>query len=283
MNENAYPFRVGNHDCMALRDSAEPVDVRELIPDVDDSIVAEAFARRGWSTATISFDFLGLFVRCGTEQIVVDPGWGPCTDRLESRFDANLRATGVKPEDVTLVILTHLDLDHAGGVLDARGDLAFPHARHVMAEEALTGYTSDRIQAVLAPSDAAAYRRMASLLCGRTLLTLGETEIVPGVRSIPAPGHRLGHMAVEFISRGKTLLHLADTVLHPIVVEHPDWRTGYDSVQETIRATRRRLFERAAASRALVFFSHAPFPGLGHIASEGSAWRWSPLQTGLRN
>ncbi len=283
MNENAYPFRVGNHDCMAVRDSAEPVDVRELIPDVDDSIVAEAFARRGWSTATISFDFLGLFVRCGTEQIVVDPGWGPCTDRLESRFDANLRAAGVRPEDVSFVILTHLDLDHAGGALDARGNLAFPNARYVVAQEALTGYTSDRIQAMLTPADAAIYRKMASLLSGHALLTQGETEILPGVRSIPAPGHRLGHMAVEFTSHGETLLHLADTVLHPMVIEHPDWRTGYDSVQETIRATRRRLFERAAARRALVFFSHVPFPGLGRIASEGSGWRWSPLQTSPRN
>jgi glyoxylase-like metal-dependent hydrolase (beta-lactamase superfamily II) len=277
MNENAYPFRVGDLDCIAVRDSAEPSDVRDLIPDIDDPVVAEAFARRGWSTGTISYDFLGLYVRSGTDQVVVDPGWGPCTDRLESRFAANLRATGVKPEDVTLVILTHLDLDHAGGVLDARGDLAFPRARHVMAEEALTGYTSDRIQAMLTPSDAAAYRKMASLLNGRTLLTQGETEILPGIRSIPAPGHRLGHMAVEFVSRGETLLHLADTVLHPAIVEHPDWRTGYDSVQETIRATRHRLFDRAVASKALVFFSHTPFPGLGYIRHEGTGWRWEPL------
>lgn len=277
MSKDVYPFRVGATECIAVRDSAEPVPVKELVLDVDDPAVAAAFARRGWPTGEIEFDFLGLFVRFGHHHIVIDPGWGPCSDKHESRFLHNLCQAGVSPQDVTLVVLTHLDLDHAGGVLNERGGLAFPNARHVMAEDVLTWYTSDRTQALLTPPDAAAYRQMASLLDGRTLLTQGETEILPGIRAIPAPGHRLGHTAIEIVSSGETLLHLADTVLHPIVVEHPDWRTGYDSSQDVIRATRRRLFDRAAQSEALVFLSHVPFPGLGRIASEDSAWRWEPL------
>ncbi len=215
MGENAYRFRVGSLDCIAVRDCFEPGVVKELIPDVDDPAIAEALAHRGWPTGEIQFDFLGLHAQFGRHSIVIDPCWGPCSDTLESRFLPNLREAGVAPDEVTLVILTHLDLDHAGGVLDGRGGLAFPNARHVMAEEALTGYVSDRIQAMLTPSDAAAYREMATLLSGRTLLTQGETEVLPGVRVLPAPGHRLGHLAVELVSDGQTLLHLADTVLHP--------------------------------------------------------------------
>ena len=274
MNKDVTPFRVGDLECLAIRDSAERYSVKEFVPDVEDPAVAAAFADRGWSTGEIEFDFLGLFVRFGRHRIVIDPGWGPCSDKLESRFLHNLCQAGVSPQDVTLVVLTHLDLDHAGGVFDGRRGLAFPNARHVMAEEALTGYVSDRIQAMLTPADAAAYREMAALLAGRTFLTQGETEILPGVRAIPAPGHRLGHTAIEIVSDGETLLHLADTVLHPMIVEHPDWRTGYDSSQDAIRATRRCLFDRAAQSEALVFLSHAPFPGLGRIVPEGSAWRW---------
>ncbi len=277
MGENAHRFRVGNLECIAVRDSIEPGVVRELIPDIDDPAVAQVFARRGWPTGDISFDFLALFVRSGQHRIVIDVGWGPCSDQHESRFLQILGEAGVMPEEVTQVILTHLDLDHAGGILDGQGGLAFPNARHVMAEEVLTAYTSDRIQALLTPSDAAAYREMATLLSGRTLLTQGDTEVLPGIRVLPAPGHRIGHVAVELVSGGHTLLHLADTVLHPAVIEHPDWRTGFDSVQETIRATRHRLFDRAAKSNALVFFSHTPFPGLGSIRREGTDWRWEPL------
>ncbi len=283
MTESAYRFRVGDFECIAIRDADEKFHVRELLPDVDDPQVREALALRGWSTEEISYDFLGLFVRAGDDAIVVDPGWGPCTDRLESRFVPTLRQAGIEPDRVDFVILTHLDLDHAGGVIAPDGGLAFPNARHVMAEEAWAGYRSERILAMCSPADAESYRTLARLLEGRALLTRDETEVVTGVRTVPAPGHRLGHMAVEFVSRGETLLHLADTVLHPIVVEHPTWRTGYDSSQEKIRDTRRRLFDRAARSGALVFFSHAPFPGLGHIAPEGSGWRWFPSQTGPRN
>jgi glyoxylase-like metal-dependent hydrolase (beta-lactamase superfamily II) len=279
MGENAHRFRVGHLDCIAVRDSIELGVVKELIPDIDDPAVKQAFARHGWPTGDISFDFLALFVRSGQHRIVIDAGWGSCSDQHESRFLQTLGEAGIAPEEVTQVILTHLDLDHAGGVLDGRGGLAFPNARHVMAEEALTGYTSDRIQAMLTPSDAAAYREMATLLSGRTLLTQGETEVLPNVRVVPAPGHRLGHVVIELVSDGQTLLHLADTALHPAVIEHPDWKTGYDSVQETIRATRHRLFDRAATTDALVFLSHAPFPGLGHIVREGSAWRWVPLDS----
>jgi glyoxylase-like metal-dependent hydrolase (beta-lactamase superfamily II) len=279
MNKDVYAFRVGDLECLAIRDSAERYSVREFVPDVEDPAVAATFADRGWSTGEIEYDFLGLFARFGQHQIVIDPGWGPCSDKLESRFLHNLCQAGVSPQDVTLVVLTHLDLDHAGGVLDGRRGLAFPNARHVMAEEALTGYVSDRIQAMLTPADAAAYREMAALLAGRTLLTQGETEILQGMRVLPAPGHRLGHMVVELVSDGHTLLHLADTVLHPAIVEHPDWRTGYDSVQEKIRATRHCLFARAADTSALVFFSHTPFPGLGRIAREGDGWRWAPLDS----
>jgi glyoxylase-like metal-dependent hydrolase (beta-lactamase superfamily II) len=279
MNKDVYQFHVGKLDCIAVRDCAEPVLVRELIPDADDPAIAQALADRGWSTGEIEFDFLGLFLRFGQHHIVIDPGWGPCSDKHESRFLHNLSHAGVSPQDVTLVVLTHLDLDHAGGILDGRGGMAFPNARHVMAEETLVGYTSDRIQAMLTPADATAYREMATLLAGRTFLTKGETDILPGMRVLPAPGHRLGHMIVEFVSDGHTLLHLADTVLHPAIIEHPDWKTGYDSIQDTTRATRHRLFARAADANALVFFSHTPFPGLGRIARDGSAWRWEPLRT----
>lgn len=277
MRVNAYPFCVGDFAMVAIRDSAEPAHVRDLLPDVDDPAVQEAFARRGWPAGEIAYDFLGLFVRAHDDAIVIDPGWGPCTDRLETRFLTTLQQCGVDPDEITLVILTHLDLDHAGGIFAPEGGLAFPNARHAMAEEAWLGYGSERILAQCDPADAEWYRRLARLLEGRVLLTRGETEIAGGVRTVPAPGHRLGHTAVEFASRGQTLLHLADTVLHPIVVEHPDWRTAYDASQEKIRATRRQLFDRAARSDALVFLSHAPFPGLGRIESAGGAWRWSPL------
>jgi glyoxylase-like metal-dependent hydrolase (beta-lactamase superfamily II) len=280
MSQDVYRFAVGNLDCIAVRDASEVAPVRDLVLDIDDPAVAKAFAARGWSTGDVPYDFLALFVRAGRALLAIDVGWGASADHIQGRFAETLAEVGVAPGDVTYVILTHLDDDHAGGVLDPRGELAFPGASHVIDADAWDWYTAERNLAAMPRAAAALYGAMKVALESHVQLTQGETEIIPGVRTIPAPGHRLGHVAVELVSEGKTLLHLADTVLHPIVVEHPEWRTGYDSSQEKIRETRRRLFDRAAKSDALVFLSHAPFPGLGHITREGAAWRWRPLDDG---
>ncbi len=277
MSQDVYRFAVGSLDCIAVRDATELSPVSDLVPDVVRLEVADQFRRRGWSTGEIPFDFLALLVRAGRELLAIDVGWGTSADHIRGRFAEALAEVGVAPSDVTCVVLTHLDDDHAGGVLDPRGALAFPNARHVIDADAWAWYTAEENLAAMPPAAAALYGAMKRTLEGHVQLTRGETEILPGIRLLPAPGHRLGHMAVELVSDGGTLLHLADTVLHPIVVEHPGWRTGFDTAQEAIRATRRRLFDRAATSEALVFFSHAPFPGLGRIRKEGSEWRWEPL------
>lgn len=278
MAGNAYRIRVGDLECIAIRDASEISAVRDLVPDIDDPAVAKAFAARGWTTGDVSFDYLALLVRTGTAHLAIDAGWGVAADHITGRFAEALVALDIAPDSLTHVILTHLDDDHAGGILDPRGQRAFPNATHVIDAEAWAWYTADKNLAWMPQAAAALYGAMKKALEGHLLLTHGETEILPNVRAIPAPGHRLGHMGVELRSRGETLLHLADTALHPIIVEHPDWKTGWDSSQETIRATRHRLFARAAEARALVFLSHAPFPGLGRIHREGSAWRWEPIE-----
>jgi hypothetical protein len=67
---------------------------------------------------------------------------------------------------------------------------------------------------------------------------------------------------------------MADTVLHPMHLEHPAWRTIFDLNQDDAATTRRRLLDRAAADKLSVLAYHFPFPGLGHVTSTGSAWRW---------
>ena len=101
-----------------------------------------------------------------------------------------------------------------------------------------------------------------------------ETEIVPGIRSIAAPGHTPGHMALSISSGGEQLLHLVDTVVHPIHLERPDWLVATDLLPEQTVATRRRLLDLAATEKVLVFVFHFPFPGLGHVVQSGSGWEW---------
>jgi glyoxylase-like metal-dependent hydrolase (beta-lactamase superfamily II) len=110
-------------------------------------------------------------------------------------------------------------------------------------------------------------------------LVENEVEVSPGIRLIPAPGHAPGQLAVMVSSEDTQLLHLSDTVLHPLQVEHPDWWSAVDFDVEKVVATRQRLLAEAAEERALVFAMHfEPFPSLGYVIREGSRWQWQQAE-----
>jgi glyoxylase-like metal-dependent hydrolase (beta-lactamase superfamily II) len=106
-----------------------------------------------------------------------------------------------------------------------------------------------------------------------------ETEIIPGIHAVAAPGHTPGHMAVAISSGGETLIYSADAAIHPIHVECPGWCAIVDFSPEQAVTTRHRLLDRAARENALVLAFHFPFPGLGHVIQKGKAWQWQAIET----
>jgi len=107
-----------------------------------------------------------------------------------------------------------------------------------------------------------------------------DSDIVPGIGAIRAPGHTPGHMVVVVCSHGERLLYASDTVLHPLHLEHVDWLPIYDIIPEQAAASKCRIFGRASEERALVMGQHfAPFPSLGHVVRAGEGWQWRPIET----
>jgi glyoxylase-like metal-dependent hydrolase (beta-lactamase superfamily II) len=277
MGRETFHFRVGDVECMAVRDATELTPWKDIIVGAEDPAVAKALRERGLPATDIPWDFSCLFARSGNDLIAIDTGWGSCTERLQGQFLANLCTEGVSPSDVSFVLITHHDRDHLAGIVAADGTLAFPNARHVLTQEGWAWYTSEKNLASLPEPQAGFHRKVRALLEGRVELVSGEAQVAPGIRILPAPGHRPGHVVVELASKGERLLHLADTIPLPIFVDHPEWKAAFDSVQDEAWATRQRLLDLAESENALVFLSHFPFPGLGHITREGGTRRWRPI------
>ncbi len=103
-----------------------------------------------------------------------------------------------------------------------------------------------------------------------------DMEILPGIRTIGAFGHTPGHMGLEIRSKGQTLLNLADSALHPLQLEYPEWYGRVDVLPEQMIETRIRLLERAAREKTLVLFFHFEMPSLGHVEKDDNRWRWRP-------
>jgi glyoxylase-like metal-dependent hydrolase (beta-lactamase superfamily II) len=203
----------------------------------------------------------GLLLRRTGQTILVDAGPGVLIhlwafDGIDSDAPAALAAAGASADDVDLVVCTHLDDDHFGGVLDGTWPgsvrLAFPRARIVAHVDAIADVDArkglpigieERIQAL-------AILREAGVL---DAVTAGE--IAPDVRLREAPGHRAGHCCVE-VGGNRPLVHIADTLHHPSHVEHPEWDGPADDDRALALETRRAVVGELADSGFRAVASH---------------------------
>jgi glyoxylase-like metal-dependent hydrolase (beta-lactamase superfamily II) len=182
-----------------------------------------------------------------------------------TRLEDALRAAGHRPEDVDIVISTHLHFDHAGGNTlrepDGRIAPAFPGARYVVQrrEYEFAQQANERIRAsYMAPN----YEPLAA--AGLWDFVDGETEIVPGVSVIPTPGHTPHHQSVLVRSGGQTACFLADLV--PTTAHLPlPWIMGYDLEPLVTLETKRAILERALREEWLLVFEHDPATPWGRL------------------
>lgn len=292
MNTDIYRFKLGDFHCIAVSDGTHTY-APPTFPPPAAFLFANAPRERlepvlrehnlqpeQWLEWTSPY--ICLAVNTGKHQVLVDTGadgLAPSTGKLVQ----NLKAVGIAPEHIDTVILTHGHPDHIGGNTDSEGKLTFPDARYVMWKGEWDFWTSGQAETKLDEHRRERQMRFARKnlppIQGRLELVDHETEVLPGIQAVAAPGHTPGQMALAISSRGKQLLCVSDVVLHPIHLEQPEWCAGTDFSPQQVVATRRRLLKRAATENALVLAFHFPFPGLGHVVRKGKAWQWQPIST----
>jgi glyoxylase-like metal-dependent hydrolase (beta-lactamase superfamily II) len=179
-----------------------------------------------------------------------------------------LAALGHTPEDVRWVINTHLHFDHAGGdtFRNPAGEVgpSFPRARYVVqrGELEFARHTNERT--------AASYRVPNFASIDFQLLD-GETEVLPGIRCLPTPGHVPFHQSVLVESEGARACFLADLV--PTAAHLPlAWIMGYDLEPLVTLETRRRLYGRAEVEGWRLCFEHDPLVAAGRLGRDGKGF-----------
>jgi glyoxylase-like metal-dependent hydrolase (beta-lactamase superfamily II) len=184
-----------------------------------------------------------------------------------TRLEDAIRAAGHQPDDIDVVISTHLHFDHAGGntVLDPDGRVrpTFPRARYVVQrrEYEFAALPNERIRASYMAHN---YEPIADASLWH--FVDGATEIVPGVSVLPTPGHTPHHQSVLVQSDGQTACFLADLV--PTAAHLPlPWIMGYDLEPLVTLDTKRALLDRALREEWLLIFEHDPATPWGRLAA----------------
>ncbi len=222
-----------------------------------------------------------LLIRTGRKNILVDSGIGT---RRDARFadmygiehpptvPESLRRIGLGPEEIDLVVLSHLHFDHAGGAMTQReGRLAptYPKATHIiqegMWEEALQ--PNPRTRGSYIQDDFVPLRE-----AGLVKFVKGDEEIAPGVRVRLSGGHVRHHQVVEAESGGRKAIFWADLLPTSAHVK-PAWVMGYDLYPAEVAAIKEKLVEQAAQERWLNVFEHDPKVAMGFIVKDDKGFR----------
>lgn len=249
-------YAIGDLDILAIRDANTTME-KTLLPDLEKfSDLTGVFANGPVPAVVQTFSW-----KNGDHTVLVDAGWGQ-DFRTKGSTVALLREVGISPEEISDILLTHMDLDHIGGLL-ANGKAMYPNATLWIAKPEYDAWIGKTItkrqqQAIdLARQVVEAYKnKVRQFMYG--------DEIIPGVRGVEAVGHTPGHTAYDIVS-GKDKMTIAGDVLHIAAVQlpHPELSTVYDVDPARAASARQYLLERAAAEGSV--FSGMHFPMIGNM------------------
>lgn len=290
-------FRVGDFHCLVPSDEDPTIGPVNLYSRVAAPMVTQLLQAHGLPVDVEKSDLSPLLVDTGEHRVLIDAGFGffSVEEVAESGFalDAqgvdvsgvygktqdNLRAAGVPLDAIDYVVLSHLHLDHFGGVYDASGKRAFPKAQIICSRAECDFWSApdlgemrvtDEFEQLLISTSQDFLSQME-----KTLLIVDpqpEQELVPGITLLAAPGHTPGHLAVRVESRGEALLVANDALIHPIIsLAHPEWPCDLDTHPEQAVVTRQTLLAQASFAHLPVVAYHFPWPSAGYVVAVASS------------
>lgn len=282
----SYRFKIGAFEAVAFLDGgmAVPADQSPFGVDEAKGAVATALDAALLPTDRVQMPFNVLLVRTGPELVLIDAGGGPLFGASAGKLSAGLGSVGIKPEQITGIILTHAHRDHFGGLLDAEKRPVFPNAKLFVGKKEHEFWMSSApdLSGMAVPPEAAkefvlAAQATLSAYKDRKELVASGDRILEGFELLETPGHTPGHLAVVIGSGKDQLLHFADVANHhALSFAQPGWRFAYDADPALAVETRRKLFDRAAADKLRLFGAHMPFPALGRMKKAAGAYEFVP-------
>ncbi len=276
-----YRMMLGDFEVTALFDGVIDLKPTELLTNVKAPAVTKMLGQN-FEKEPLPTSVNAFLVNTGSKLVLIDTGTGALGGPTLGGIVNNLKASGYQPDQVDEIYITHMHFDHVGGLMSGEA-MAFPNAI-VRADQHDADFWLSQANLDKAPEAMKGFFKGAQaslnpyVAANKFKAFNGDTDLIPGVKAVAAHGHTAGHSIYVVESKGQKLVLWGD-LMHVAAVQfqHPEVTIQFDSDSKSAMAERKKAFADAAKQGYLVGVAHLPFPGIGHLRTDGKGYRFLPV------
>ena len=274
-----HKFKLGSFDVLVIKDGARASGAPNETFGTDQSAqtVGQLLTQNFLPADQFVNSFSPTLIDTGSDVILFDTGFGP-SGRAQGagRLVEGMAAAGYMPEDVTIVVLTHLHGDHIGGLME-EGKPAFPNARYVTGQAEYDFWVDGARAGTPAEGNQKSVLANMKPLAEKTTFIGEGGDVASGITAMLAAGHTPGMLIFNVESAGRRLILTADTANHFVLsLQRPDWEVRFDMDKAAAAATRKKVFDMIATDKVAFLGYHMPFPAVGFAEKQETGYRFVP-------
>ncbi len=232
--------------------------------------------------AHVPITFTVTVVRSGGKTVMFDAGTGgQAAPTAGLMMKESMQAAGIDPKSISTIVMTHFHPDHVFGLMakDTNAQV-FPDAEILVPAAEYKYWTDASVTAKMPEARQGLAKRLQATLPNwkNVKQVENDTEVAPGIHSVPTNGHTPGHTSFLVSSGNDQLMVLGDVSNVPaLFVRNPGWHAAFDQDASMAEESRRKMFDRVVADGLTVTGYHFGMPGAGKIVKDGHGYAYTPI------
>ncbi|MEK6512444.1 MBL fold metallo-hydrolase [Myroides odoratimimus] len=278
-----YSVNVGDVKVTSLSDGSVDIDVDQLF-DSKEGVKASDLIKNAYLVNPVEVSINAYLVQYDNKNILIDTGAGQIFGDHAGKLVNTLKQYGVKPEEITDILITHIHVDHIGGLV-VDNQIVYPNATiHVNEIEYnywMKTMNSDKARSGLAKEQQKIVENVQKVVTvyanSKQIQTFKNNngELLSLIEVLPTVGHTPGHTVFVLSSNGHSMYFWGDLVhVASVQFEEPFMINHFDEDIELAKRVRSAFYDKMVEGEYLIGGAHQSFPGFGRMRKVGKRYQW---------